>query len=264
MEKYLHGFNSEEQQRLMDQAGFLAPLIYPTVDFAGCENLLEIGSGVGAQTRVLLGLYPKLRITSVDFSATQLQKAKENLKDFADRVTFVHQDAIQLRLEDKFDSAFICWALEHIPSPLLALQKMKDCLLPGAKIHITEVFNSTFYCYPACPDHEFYYGKYNEQQAAFGGNPDVGAQLGKLLFQAGYRNISLSRNGFHLDQSQPSALRRAIEFWKILMKSGAPELLASGSISQKDVDLMEIDLDRMSGDENAVFFYQFVQAKARV
>lgn len=63
MEKYLHGFNSEEQQRLMDQAGFLAPLIYPTVDFSACEHLLEIGSGVGAQTRVLLGLYPKLRIT---------------------------------------------------------------------------------------------------------------------------------------------------------------------------------------------------------
>jgi hypothetical protein len=141
---------------------------------------------------------------------------------------------------------------------------MKDCLLPGAKIHITEVFNSTFYCHPACPDHAYYYRRYNEQQVDFGGNPDVGAQLGNLLFQAGYQNISLSRNGFHLDQSNPTALRSFINFWKILMKSGAPGLLASGSISQKDVDLMEIDLDRMSGDENAVFFYQFVQAKAMV
>ena len=264
MEKYLHGFNSEEQQRLMDQAGFLAPLIYATADFSGCENLLEIGSGVGAQTRVLLGLYPKLRITSVDFSAAQLQKAKENLKNFAGRVTFVHQDASQLQLEDKFDSAFICWALEHIPDPLQALHKMKACLLPGAKIHITEVFNSTFYCYPACPDHEFYYRKYNEQQAAFGGNPDVGAQLGNLLFQAGFQDISLGRNGFHLDQSDPSALRRFIDFWKILMKSGAPGLLESGSVSQEEIDLMENDLDRILGDENAVFFYQFVQAKATV
>ncbi|WP_332911995.1 hypothetical protein [Algoriphagus boritolerans] len=45
MIKYLHGFTSEEQQRLVDQAGFLAPLIYPTVNFAGCRKLLEIGSG---------------------------------------------------------------------------------------------------------------------------------------------------------------------------------------------------------------------------
>lgn len=264
MEKYLHGFNSEEQQRLMDQAGFLAPLIYPTVDFSACEHLLEVGSGVGAQTRVLLGLYPKLRITSVDFSATQLQKAKENLKDFADRVTFVHQDATQLRLEDKFDSVFICWALEHISNPLLALQRLKTHLVSGAKIYITEVFNSTFYCRPKSPAMDYYYQKYNEQQLGFGGNPDVGAQLGNFLFHAGFKEISLSHNGFHLDQSRPGELKRFIEFWKILMKSGSTGLLESGLVTQLDIEEMENDLDRVLADENAVFFYQFVQAKATV
>lgn len=264
MKKYLHGFHSQEQQRLMDQAGFLAPLIYPSVDFSGYKKLLEIGSGVGAQTRVLLELFPQLNITSVDFSSTQLEKARENLRGFESRVTFVNQDAERLLLHDKFDSAFICWALEHISSPLTVLQRLRTHLLPGSKIHITEVFNSTFYCYPKSPAVDYYYQKYNEQQISFGGNPDVGSQLGNLLFQAGFREVSLLRNGFHLDQSNPEELKRFIDFWKILMKSGAAGLLEAGLVTQDDIAQMENDLDRVLADENAVFFYQFVQAKAMV
>ncbi|HSF52670.1 MAG TPA: methyltransferase domain-containing protein [Algoriphagus sp.] len=264
MVKYLHGFNSQEQQRLIDQAGFLAPLIYPTVDFSGCKNLIEVGCGVGAQTAVLLRLFPELEITSVDISETQLAKAKENLKDFSDRVTFVCQDVHDLQLERKFDAAFICWTLEHVTDPLLVLQRLRNHLLSGSKIHMTEVFNSTFYYYPNSPALEHYYRVYNQQQIDFGGNPDVGSQLGNLLFQSGFTEIHLSHEGFHLDQSQPEELRRFIEFWKILMKSGASGLLEAGSITQNEIEAMENDLDSILADENAVFFYQFVQAKATV
>lgn len=264
MAKYLHGFNAQEQQRLIDQAGFLAPLIYPTVDFSGCKKLIEIGSGVGAQTAVLLGLFPELTITSVDFSETQLAKAKENLKDLASRVTFIRQNAETLSLNEKFDSAFICWALEHITDPLSVMKCLRAHLLPGAKIHITEVFNTTFYYYPPSPALARYYQAYNQQQIEFGGNPDIGGQLGNLLSQAGFKEIQLLHGGFHLDQSQPDELKRFIEFWKILMKSGAPGLLESGLTSEKDIFEMEKDLDRILADENAVFFYQFVQAKATV
>jgi ubiquinone/menaquinone biosynthesis C-methylase UbiE len=264
MVKYLHGFNSEEQQRLIDQAGFLAPLIYPTVDFSGYKNLLEIGSGVGAQTEVLLGLYPELKISSVDFSQAQLAKAQENLTDYSGRVTFVHQNAEELTLGEKFDSAFICWALEHMTNPLQVLRQVKKHLVPNAKIHITEVFNSTFYCRPKSPSMDYYYQRYNEQQLSFGGNPDIGSQLGNLLFHAGFKDIQLLHNGFHLDQSNSSELKKFIEFWKILMKSGAPGLLEAGSVTQSDIDQMDFDLDRILTHENAVFFYQFVQAKATV
>lgn len=264
MSNYLHGYDSREQQRLIDQAGTLGPLIYPSVDFSDCKKLLEVGSGVGAQTAVLLALFPNLQITSVDFSDAQLQKAKENLTCFSDRVSFVRQDAQQLDLGDKFDSAFFCWALEHIPDPQEVMHRVKAHLLPGAKIHLTEVFNATFYCEPACPALDHYYQLYNEQQIRYGGNPNVGAQLGNLLFHAGFRDIELSRSGFHLDQRQPEDLRRFVEFWKVLMKSGATGLLESGMVTESEVRSMENDLDRLLADENAVFFYQFVQAKARV
>jgi hypothetical protein len=40
--------------------------------------------------------------------------------------------------------------------------------------------------------------------------------------------------------------------------------LEAGMVTQEDIAQMENDLDRVTADENAVFFYQFVQAKATV
>lgn len=50
----------------------------------------------------------------MDYSQSQLDRARQNLSFAGDRVNFVCQDATGLELDDKFDSVFICWALEHI------------------------------------------------------------------------------------------------------------------------------------------------------
>lgn len=262
MSAYLHGFIPEEQQRLIDQAGILGSLIYPGIDFYDCKHLLEIGSGVGAQTAVLLRLFPDLHITCVDYSESQLEVARKNLEEYASRVSFICQDAKLLELPRKYDCVFICWALEHISEPVRVLKGMKKYLLPGAKIHITEVFNSSFFYLPALPGLQRYYDAYNEFQISLGGDPDVGAKLGNMLKEAGNTGIELSHGGFHLDQTNPDDLSKIITYWKELMKSGANAMILAGIISEKDVISMENDLDQIGKDENAVFFYQFVQAKA--
>ncbi len=128
MANYVHGFDPEEQLRLQAQAGILAPMVYREIDFSGCQNLLEVGSGVGAQTRILLERFPQLRITCVDSSAVQLAQARINLASFGDRVRFVEQDGCSLSLSESFDAAFICWTLEHVSSPIQLLVKLKEHL----------------------------------------------------------------------------------------------------------------------------------------
>lgn len=262
MSAYLHGFIPEEQQRLIDQAGILASIIYPSIDFSDCKHLLEIGCGVGAQTEVLLKLFPNLQITCVDYSESQLEKARKNLKQYADRLTFFCQDAKQLELPDRYDSVFICWALEHIPESIEVLKGMKRFLKSGSKIWITEVFNSSFYFFPHFPGLKRYYDGYNNLQVKLGGDPDIGAKLGNMLNQACYSSIELIRGGFHLDQRSPEELKKIITYWKGLMKSASTGMLQAGIISENEVIAMEYDLDQIAKDENAVFFYQFVQAKA--
>ncbi len=262
MSAYLHGFIPEEQQRLIDQAGILGSLIYPRIDFSDCIQLLEIGSGVGAQTAVLLKLFPDLHITCVDYSESQLEMARRNLEEYTDRVSFICQDAKQVELPGKYDSVFICWALEHISGPGEVLNGMKKFLMPGAKIWVTEVFNSSFYFFPKLPGLKLYYDTYNEFQISLGGDPDVGGKIGNMLKVAGFKGIELSHGGFHLDQTNSGELIKIITYWKGLMKSGANSMIEAGVISEDQVQMMENDLDQISEDENAVFFYQFVQAKA--
>jgi len=261
-EAYLHGFIPEEQQRLLDQANYLSPKIYPRIDFSGCTNLLEIGSGVGAQTQELLRLWPELKITCVDYSEAQIAQAKKNLAFAGDRVSFYCQDAGDLKLDEQFDSVFFCWALEHMPEPERVLDSVKKHLTKGAKIWATEVFNSSFYLHPDLPNQRKYYEAYNQLQISMGGNPDVGAQLGNLLKKSGFHTIEIYHDGFHLDQSKPEELHKMLNFWTILLKSGAPGLLEAELISAKEIVEMERDLISVFEDENAVFFYQFVQAFA--
>tara|TARA_R110002020_G_scaffold464641_3_gene685495 strand:+ start:720 stop:1514 length:795 start_codon:yes stop_codon:yes gene_type:complete len=264
MTAYLHGFVAEEQQRLMDQAGVLGSLIYPRIDFEGCKKLLEIGSGVGAQTETLLKLFPNLQITCIDYSQSQLDRAKENLAFAGDRVTYLCQDATKLDLNDKFDGVFVCWALEHIPNAYGVLQAIKSYLLPRAKLWFTEVFNSSFYFNPPLPALSKYYHAYNEFQRSLGGDPDIGANLGNLLLRAGYREIKLFHGGFHLDQRDHTNLKKITLYWKELMKSAGNSMVDAGLISTEDILSMAKDLESITNDKNAVFFYHFVQASATV
>ena len=67
-QKYLHGFDKKEQNRLVHQAQFLEEYVYDGVDLENDSKLLEVGCGVGAQTKILLKRFPDLKIHGVDIS----------------------------------------------------------------------------------------------------------------------------------------------------------------------------------------------------
>ncbi|MFC3416236.1 class I SAM-dependent methyltransferase [Algoriphagus hitonicola] len=218
---------------------------------------------VGAQSKLLLELYPEIELTCVEIEASQLEKAQVNLASYSDRkIDFVQQDAQQLKLEKTFDSIFICWVLEHLSEPLDVLGRAFAHLDPGGIIYLTEVFNSSFHIFPKLGGLTDYYSAFNAYQLQNGGNPDIGLQLGNLLDQSGFIEIKLNHGGFHLDQSQPESLAAMCDYWKSLMKSAAEGMRSCGLISEREVIQMEKDLDQLKTEKNAVFFYQFVQAKA--
>ena len=54
-----------------------------------------------------------------------------------------------------------------------------------------------------------------------------------------------------------------IGFWSELLLSGAPQLIAAKKVSKSVVEGMQRELDRVAHDPNSVFFYSFLQARAR-
>ncbi|WP_304518246.1 methyltransferase domain-containing protein [Cecembia rubra] len=263
--KYIHGYTATEQERLREQALVIERPIYDFIDFSNVTNLLEIGSGVGAQTEILLRRFPHLQITGVEYEARQIKKAQENMEALGfgtEKVRFIQQDATALNLDKTFDGAFICWVLEHIADPIRVLKSMKPFLKSGAMVSITEVLNSSFYTYPCLPEVMDYWDIYNKYQISIGGDPHVGAKLGNLLHEAGYRNIDLRSGGFHLDSRTNQEKNTVFTYWKNLMGSGASSLIQDGLITDSQFKAMQKGMDSLRAMKDSVFYYRFIQATA--
>jgi ubiquinone/menaquinone biosynthesis C-methylase UbiE len=264
---YLHGYSSKEAGRLRVQARVTESRVHDRLPFRRCRRLLEVGSGVGAQTEILLRHFPDLFITGVEHNVSQVAAATDYLATIPwskDRFEIRHEDAMHLSFSrDSFDSAFLCWILEHVPDPARALAEARRVLVPGSPIVVTEVLNSSFFVDPYSPNTWKYWMAFNDYQVELGGDPFVGAKLGNLLQANGYRDIQTEVKVYLLDNREPAERADFLTFWTELLQSGAPQLVAKQLVSSRVVEGMARELDRVAHDPNSVFFYAFIQARAR-
>jgi SAM-dependent methyltransferase len=265
---YLHGFSTTEQARLVKQARLAEPTIFHDIDYGGARQLLEVGSGVGAQTEILLRRFPDLHVDCVDLNGAQLDAARANLgrMPWLEGRYALHQaDATDLPFEPRtFDAAFLCWVLEHVPSPARVLSEVRRVLAPGAPVYITEVMNSSFLLDPYSPNVWRYWMAFNDFQIESGGDPFVGAKLGNLLLAGGFRDVRTQVKVFHYDNREPARRKTMIAFWEELLLSAADQLLDAGKVTAEVVDGVRREMRQVQNDPHAVFFYAFIQARGVV
>lgn len=265
---YLHGFSETEQDRLRQQARFAEFEIYRDVNFAKSKNIIEIGSGVGAQSEILLRRFPELKLTGIDLNDNQLRAAKDSMKkhEFAKgRYEYKKMDATSMSFEsNSFDGAFLCWVLEHVPDPKKVLSEARRVLKSGSTIYVTEVLNSSFFLEPYSPNVWTYWMKFNDYQYENAGDPFVGAKLGNFLMSMGFQDIKTEIKTWHYDNRFPDRRKETIDFWTDLLMSGKDQLISEGVIDKELADNAYKELKAVANDPDAVFFYSFVQASARV
>jgi ubiquinone/menaquinone biosynthesis C-methylase UbiE len=265
---YLHGFTAHEQDRLYHQARFLEDAVHDRLPFRRARNLLEVGCGVGAQTEILLRRFPELHVTGIDASEKNLARAQRHLKSCAwakGRFRLQKGQAESLPFAaGSFDSAFLCWILEHVEDPMRTLSEVRRVLRPGSPVLVTEVQNGTFFLDPYSPNTLQFWMAFNDTQFEMGGDPFVGAKLGNLLQAVGYGEVRTDVKTFHFDNRTPGERAEFLAYWSELLLSGAPALEKAGKVQSSVVAAMQQELDRVARDPNAVFWYSFVQARAKV
>jgi SAM-dependent methyltransferase len=264
---YLHGYSKKEQDRLYYQARLLEDYVYEDVDYSKCKRIIEVGSGVGAQTEILLERFPHLEIYCVDLANTQLRAAAKRLKKYMARgqVRLFQLNAEHLHTIDQtFDGALICWFLEHVPNPEKVLRSLKKILKPKAAVYFTEVHNGGFFLNPYSPNILKYWFEFNDFQWANGGNPFMGANLGNLLKSTGYKNIHVEVKSLFFDSRNPKEKNKfLLDFYDLIMSS-QEHLKRDGRVTEKQIRGIKKEIKNLLKNKKAVYHLDYVQAKAQV
>ena len=265
---YIHTFSQIEQNRLIQQGRFTESYIHKTLDFSGSSNVLEIGCGVGAQIATILEHHSHLKVTGLDNSQSQLERAEIFLKPLIDsgKVILQQGNAYHLPFDDgSFDTVCIFFVLEHLEKPSVVIQEALRVLRPGGVIYCTEVFNKGVFAFPECQGIEAYWQAFNQQQVDFSGDPNIGIKLGCLFSKAGFINIHLLDVSPLLDGRMNELEKRQefLDYMKSTFLSASSTLRSTGKVTDILEEQMIQDFDLLSKDPSSIFLYPVKQVSAQ-
>ena len=265
--EYIHGFSGAEFPRLIAQAAALAPAVFQGLNLGGCESLLEIGCGVGAQTKHILEHWPQLRISSIDKSDSHLGVASKYLEAeiAGDQVHLLRCDAAKLPFsENLFDVVMTIWVLEHVAHPASILSEAKRVLRPGGQLILTEVDNETFGFFPENEVIEGWWAKFNTYQQAAGADPFVGQRLDVLARACGFSSVSKEVLPIVSSAREPERRLFLLRYLRDLLLSGTENLKAGGYVSLADEQRLRREFRKLETGSGADFNYYAVRLRATI
>jgi SAM-dependent methyltransferase len=255
---YIHGYTDAEADRLLAQAEFLAPYVLADLDLAGVDRLLEVGIGVGAETRLLRARWPHVRVTGVDVSQRSLERAQHVLSERMDghAVALARASGARLPFADAtFDAALFIWVLEHVPDPGAIFADVARCLKPGARVVASEVYNRSLLIEPRQPLIEAYFTALCEAQRRAGGHPDIAARLPLLAEAAGLTVAEFRWFAAHGDRRDRPRCLALIRYFEGLCRSAEPALRAAGLLPTADVAEVWAAFDTVCASPDALLCY---------
>ena len=262
---YVHGYDPRENIRLQDQATTLVDLLHSDTSYPAGSRVLEAGCGVGAQTVTLARNSPGASIISIDLSENSVAQAEHKVRAAAlTNVRFQQADIFHLPFPPQsFDHVFVCFVLEHLKEPRVALQKLKTCLRSGGTITVIEGDHGSAYFYPDSNAAHAAIHCQVELQSRAGGNALIGRSLYPLLVTAGYSEVWVSPRMVYVDSSKPALVDGFTKKTFTAMIEGVRQsAIEEGIIDPATFDNGIADLYRTT-EADGTFCYTFFKAMGK-
>ncbi len=257
--QYVHGYSEREALRLHDQATTLNDLIHHDSIFPEGGSVLEAGCGVGAQTKIIAPKNRKTHFVSIDVSEESIREAQSMASVCnIDNVEFRQADIYSLPfLDESFDGIILCFVLEHLKNPELALNELKRVLKKGGIVMAIEGDHGSTYFYP---DSAYAHSAIDCQvilQGQNGGNSNIGRELYPLFKEAGLTDIYVMPRMVYVDATRPNLVEGFIKNTFTSMIEGIREKAITEEIMDPyDFDRGIRDLYR-TAEPDGVFCYTF-------
>lgn len=261
---YIHGYNDRESERLLAQAGSVLDLLHGDTRYPPGSRVLEVGCGTGAQTATLASNSPGAKFVSFDRSLESLEQASARIAaGRISNVEFVRADLDALPFEpESFEHVFVCFVLEHLPSPTDALRLLRTLLKPGGTITVFEGDHGSAYFHPETDAARKAVDCQVELQRRAGGNACIGRQLYPLLVDAGYADAAVQPRIVYVDATRPDladSFNRKTFTW--MVEAVRAQALDARIIDAAAFDAGIRDLYR-TAEPDGVFCYTFFKGIA--
>ena len=258
---YVHGRSDRESIRLLDQASGLGLLLHEGTRYPAGSMILEAGCGVGAQTLLLARNSPGAHFISLDISSESLILASERISgEGLTNVIFGQADICNLPFRHgTFDHVFVCFTLEHIPDPLLALGSLKNVLRPGGTITVIEGDHGSALFYPDTRAAHQVIDCLVSLQRQAGGNALIGRELGHLLADAGFVDITVSPRQTYASPAVPGSSEAVKRIFIAMIEGVREAAIAEGLADTKNWDRGIRDLYRTT-EKDGMFCYTFFKS----
>jgi SAM-dependent methyltransferase len=261
---YIHGYDLPESVRLADQARTLAELLHAGTAYPPGSTVLEAGCGTGAQTVTLAARSPGAHITSIDLSERSLAAAAERVAAAGlGNVTFQPADIRALPFApESFDHVFVCFVLEHLPDPRVALAGLRALLRPGGTITVIEGDHGSTLFHPDDTAARAAVQAQVDLQRMAGGNALIGRALHPLVADAGFADVRVSPRMVYADASRPDLVDGfTLKTFTAMIEGVRAPALAAGLMTPERFDAGIAALRRTAGADG-VFCYTFFKAIA--
>ena len=191
---YTMGYGPEFQKMLerrnaADCAAHLLPHLEPGM------RLLDLGCGPGTISVGLADAVAPGALHGVDMEASQIEMASAAAKAGGhDNAAFQAGDATELPFDDAtFDVAHCHALLNHAPDTQAVLAEVKRVLKPGGLFSAREVFGDSSFIEPARDlggiSGDTVWATFLKLLAANGGHPQMGRELKRAFFDAGFTDV---------------------------------------------------------------------------